>query len=113
MIRREQRGFTLVELLVVITIIAMLMALLIPVVGRAREQARRTQCMNNQTEIGKAMMLYSTTQNFMPPYSSYQIDQTTGTATPYFLGWAQGLMSQLGRARSSNGQGDQLWEYIR
>jgi prepilin-type N-terminal cleavage/methylation domain-containing protein/prepilin-type processing-associated H-X9-DG protein len=97
MIRREQRGFTLVELLVVITIIAMLMALLIPVVGRARESARRTTCMNNQTEIGKAMMLYATTQNFMPPYLTMQTDNTVATPTPYFLGWAQVLMSQLGR----------------
>ncbi len=102
MIRREQRGFTLVELLVVITIIAMLMALLIPVVGRAREQARRTQCMNNQTEIGKAVMLYATTQNFMPPSLTTATDTTTGKT--YILGWAQNLISQLGRDDLSIGK---------
>jgi len=94
MTRRGQRGFTLVELLVVITIIAMLMALLIPVVGRARESARRTTCMNNQTEIGKAMMLYATTQNFMPPSLTIGNDTSGNT---FILGWAQNLISQLGR----------------
>jgi prepilin-type N-terminal cleavage/methylation domain-containing protein/prepilin-type processing-associated H-X9-DG protein len=97
MIRREQRGFTLVELLVVITIIAMLMALLIPVVGRARESARRATCMNNQTEIGKAMMLYATTQNFMPPSHTIGKDTTVNPPASYYLGWAQALISQLGR----------------
>ena len=64
MTRRAQRGFTLVELLVVITIIAMLMALLIPAIGRAREAARRVQCMNNQQQIGKAVLLYSNAVEF-------------------------------------------------
>jgi prepilin-type N-terminal cleavage/methylation domain-containing protein len=44
---RRQRGFTLVELLVVIAIIAVLIALLLPAVQAAREAARRSQCVNN------------------------------------------------------------------
>src|SRR5215469_12706849 len=93
------RGFTLVELLVVITIIAMLMALLIPVVGRVREMARRTQCINRQEQIGKALLLYTTTFNdTMPAYLSIsQPDQNnlvSGTPAVYLFGWAQNLMGQ-------------------
>jgi prepilin-type N-terminal cleavage/methylation domain-containing protein len=49
--RKERRGFTLVELLVVIAIIAILVALLLPAVQAAREAARRAQCQNNMRQL--------------------------------------------------------------
>ena len=90
----QQRGFTLVELLVVITIIGVLMAMLIPVIGRVREYAHRVQCISNQTQIGLAMTLFATSNGKMP-YEMSSFQDTSGT---YTLGWAESLMSQLGRA---------------
>lgn len=66
MIRHKQSGFTLVELLVVIAIIAILVSLLLPAVNAARETARRTSCISNQTHIFGALQAYENTHGHFP-----------------------------------------------
>lgn len=56
---RSRKGFTLIELLVVIAIIAILAAILFPVFAAAKQKANQTKCMNNMTQIGKAISLYA------------------------------------------------------
>jgi len=57
--RSNRRAFTLVELLVVIGIIAVLVAILLPTLNRARESARRTKCLANLRGIGQLVMMYA------------------------------------------------------
>jgi len=68
----RRRGFTLIELLVVIAIIAILAALLFPVFARARESARKIQCLSNVKNIAIAVQMYLTDYDRFPPKNSDQ-----------------------------------------
>jgi|GEM_PF-1163519 len=83
----KDTGFTLVELLVVIGIIAVLVSLLLPALGRARESARAIVCSSNMRQIGAAIMLYAgESKNQLPslPYSrtvTYDYISASGPAS--------------------------------
>ncbi len=78
--RVRGRGFTLIELLVVVAIIAILASLLLPVLGAAKDRARRAECLSNLRQIGTCTFIYA--EEFdgkLPPWRGYdpRIDDMT------------------------------------
>ncbi len=78
--RQRRSRFTLIELLVVIAIIAILSGMLLPALARARDKARETHCMNNLSQVGKAIIIYRDSFNErMPPWLSRLVPDYLGT----------------------------------
>jgi prepilin-type N-terminal cleavage/methylation domain-containing protein/prepilin-type processing-associated H-X9-DG protein len=77
---RSRAGFTLVELLVVITIIAVLMGLLLPALNGVRESGRQTVCRNNQYQLAFAAIRHAEQNGFVPGFRNEVRLTTGGTA---------------------------------
>jgi prepilin-type processing-associated H-X9-DG protein/prepilin-type N-terminal cleavage/methylation domain-containing protein len=80
-------GFTLVELLTVVGIIAVLMGLLLPAVQSARERARNVQCANNLMQIGLAIGNYASTHRTLPPGTVNETGPALNLSTGYQMSW--------------------------
>ncbi len=80
-------AFTLIELLVVIAIIAILAAILLPVLSRARQRADRAYCMNNMRQLAIAWIMYSDDNNAIIPFNGDTADQSINSWVKGILKW--------------------------
>ena len=108
LLHRGRRGFTLIELLVVIGIIAILAALLLPVLGKGKEEAQSVSCLNNTHQLMLADLMYADDNN-----DQLAANPRTGSSMP---GWVNDLMDWDGNNRDNTNiakliQGGQLGYY--
>jgi prepilin-type N-terminal cleavage/methylation domain-containing protein/prepilin-type processing-associated H-X9-DG protein len=98
---RQGRGFTLIEVLVVVAIIALLVAILLPSLARAREMARMAQCQSNVKQLMTAFVMYGNETKGKLPGTAYDPDAD-------WLGWANLTGGHTGRQPDDG----TIWKYM-
>ena len=93
---RHQQAFTLIELLVVIAIIAILAALLLPALARAKAEGQRTACLNNLRQIGMFMQFYTDEYQDTFPAHRNQNEDTTDDAISLTNWWGANVVNYGG-----------------
>jgi prepilin-type N-terminal cleavage/methylation domain-containing protein/prepilin-type processing-associated H-X9-DG protein len=101
-LRPRRRGFTVIELLVVISIIGLLVGLLLPAVQSARESSRRSQCANNMRQLGTAIHDFHSRFGFLPSSPRNVTGSTPPPATSSPLSWEAYLMPDLDQETTFN-----------
>ena len=118
----RRAAFTLVELLVVIGIIAVLIAILLPTLSRARQQAWRVRCLANGKQLGAAMIMYANEHRSSLPSSNWDGGTTAGAATNAYVGWlydvtlpprGPGDLPSAGNGDPNRVKGGMFWKYLK
>lgn len=89
-----RRAFTLIELLVVIALIALLIGILLPALGKAREAGRAIKCLSNQRQIGTALGLYAESYKEFIPRESGVSETLSPNGLPQVPAWYVSRFSQ-------------------
>lgn len=92
---RSNVGFTLVELLVVIGIIALLISILLPALNNAREKANQVKCASNLRTMGQAMVMYTNQWKFFPGHAATTLPN--GPSDQAFAVWPARLRNMLNK----------------
>jgi prepilin-type N-terminal cleavage/methylation domain-containing protein len=103
----RRSGFTLVELLVVIGIIALLISILLPALSRAKEQANRVLCMSNHKQLLMGIHMYANDNKNVFPHCNW-LGQEDAARVP---GWLYD--SKLTRGSLKSLQGGAVWKYLK
>jgi prepilin-type N-terminal cleavage/methylation domain-containing protein len=107
-LRKRRRAFTLIELLVVIGIIAVLLSILLPTLGRAREFARRTECASNLRQLMTAVRLYSAEKDGVIPFPNDDSKNTIWKAAGWLYDETKGLPTRQDQVKQGL-----LWKYLK
>ena len=115
---RSSKGFTLIELLVVIAIIAILMAILMPALKIAREQARGISCLSNQRSLAQAYIMYADENggSIVGGWVNFSTLTATGPRVPAWalppLDYAGNSIVQMNTGEIQDGNPDLVWSSL-
>ncbi len=110
-----RKGFTLIELLVVIAVIALLMAILVPVLRSAREQGQRVVCLSNLRQLTLAWVAYADDNDGKLVYGAAfgRLEKRNGAKRSILKGWLGKAFYSTRSAVIENPDKGALWPYVR